>query len=118
MTGRAFSYPLALHYCVCNTEYVLIGTNPHLIEKYRVARDAHIKASEQSDRAFRRWMLGEVKTSRGAGRLAAKVEQTSGEVYYARMLLEDAGIHPDAIDAADGVRHDRGNYHPIESEEA
>lgn len=85
----------------------MICTDQHtLISEYRTARDAFMKATEQSDRAFRRYMHGEVKTARGAGRLAAKVENTGGDAYHARWSAIDAGIDTDAIDLADGVRYD------------
>ena len=77
-----------------------------LIAEYRVARAAYILASEQSDRAFRRYMNGEVRTARGAGRLAAKVEQTGGDYDHARYAAITADIDTDAIDAADGLRRD------------
>lgn len=78
-------------------------TTDQMIAEYRAARSAYIAACEQSDRAFARWMNGEVKTARGAGRLAAKVEQTGGEVDYRRHLLLSNDIDVSAIDAADGL---------------
>jgi hypothetical protein len=85
------------------------------ISEYRAARDAYVAACEQSDRAFRRYMNGEVKTARGAGRLAQKVENTGGACYYARYDAMDAGIDTDAIDAQDGLLFDRwsGNYREV-----
>jgi hypothetical protein len=85
------------------------------ISEYRAARDAYIAACEQSDRAFRRYMNGEVKTARGAGRLAQKVENTGCACYHARYDAMDADIDTDAIDAQDGLRFDRwsGNYQEV-----
>lgn len=86
-----------------------------LINDYRAARDAYMRACEQSDEAFRRYMHGEVRTARGAGRLAQKVENTGGACDHARYDLMDAGVDPDAIDAADGMKRDPWgrNYHKV-----
>ncbi len=81
-------------------------TTEALIAEYRDARNAYIKASEQSDKAFARYMNGEVKTARGAGRLAARVEQTGGDCDHARYEAMSGGINTDAIDAIDGLRRD------------
>ena len=85
-----------------------------LTAEYRAARDAYLAACEQSDRAFRRYMNGEVKTARGAGRLAAKVEQAGGDCDHARHEAMNAGVDTDAIDAADGLVRDPWslNYRP------
>jgi len=76
------------------------------INEYRAARDTYIATCDQSDRAFRRYMNGEVKTARGAGRLAAKVEQAGGDCDHARYEAMNAGIDTDAIDNADGLVRD------------
>jgi hypothetical protein len=112
-------YPYLLCMATTTQGAEAMTTNTINIEKtiteYRAARDAYIAACEQSDRAFRRYMNGEVKTARGAGRLAAKVEQAGGDCDHARYEAMDAGIDTDAIDNADGLLRDHWtlNYREV-----
>ena len=81
------------------------ATSP-VVTMYRSARDAYIAACAQSDQAFARYMRDEVKTARGAGRLAARVEQTGGECDAARYEAEDWNYDTRVIDANDGLVRD------------